>query len=110
MKVQFPTCVIEFTRRTTLDTNIENGIFFIIHDGSQSKWKPSSLAKVESDINFVFAAQAQVSPWFSKSFLYELFSCEEPDTVLWHEESESNNWSNFWITWVLSGADCVNVL
>lgn len=28
MKVQFPSCVIEFTR-TTLDTNIENGIFFI---------------------------------------------------------------------------------
>ena len=26
--VQFPSCVIEFTR-TTLDTNIENGIFFI---------------------------------------------------------------------------------
>ena len=56
--VQYPTCVIEFTRRTTLDTNIENGIFFITHDGSQTKWKPSSLAKVKSDINLVSPAQA----------------------------------------------------
>ena len=43
------------------------------HDGSQTKWKPSSLAKVESDINFVYAApaRARVNPWFSKkSFLW----------------------------------------
>ena len=36
----------------------KNGIFFITHDGSQTKWKPSSLAKVKSDINLVSPAQA----------------------------------------------------
>jgi len=60
MKVQFPSCVIEFTR-TTLDTNIENEKWNSLHhshDGSQTKRKPSSLAKVESDINFVSVSPA----------------------------------------------------
>ena len=62
--VQFPSCVIEFTR-TTLDTNIENEKWKFLHhsyDGSQTKWKPISLAKVESDINFCLYGSGTSKP------------------------------------------------
>lgn len=73
MKVQFPSCVIEFTR-TTLDTNIENGIFFITLTMDLKQNENLALLPKLKVILISLLLQhehARVNPWFSKkSFLW----------------------------------------